>query len=142
MVTNTTDHAGARSGTDTMNALKSGVAGIHGVGETIRGNFNQAVDTAFNDKAGQAKNQQVANQGLNEINDGQYRGHHETSGAGMGIGATNTGMGPATTTTTTTGTGTTGTMSGGGLGGSSNHGPHGSNLLNKLDPRVDSDMGM
>ena len=173
MSSNTTNtHPSARSGADTVNALKSGAAGLHvclsillypllylltlyqkGIGETIRGNLNQAVDTAFNDKAGEAKNQAIANKGLNEIEDGKYRGH--------GTGVNTTGPIAGTTTGTTTGmtagnTNTVGTTTGRNTGigsttagttttpglGSSNYGPHNTNLGNKIDPTVDSDLGM
>jgi len=64
--------------------------------------------------------------------DGSY-----TVGGGNTYGAGATGMGTTGMNTTydnTTGTGMTGTTGG--------HGPHGSNLANKIDPRVDSTTGM
>lgn len=65
---------------------------------------------------------------------------------GMTGGTTTTGGTFGGTTGDTLGTtgGTTGATYGSGLGapgaGSTNVGPHGSNIANKLDPRVDSDM--
>lgn len=49
-----------------------------------------------------------------------------------------TGTGGTRTNTGVTGSGYTGTA--GALSGSTNAGPHDSNLANKLDPRVDSDL--
>jgi len=61
------------------------------MGESIRGSFNQAVDTAVGDKAGEAKNEAVTEKGLREMDDGRYRGHEERvgekfSGVGTGTG--------------------------------------------------------
>ena len=47
-----------------------------------------------------------------------------------------------TTTNTHTGTQNTGVGAGNTGIGSSNYGPHDSNIGNKMDPRVDSDLGM
>jgi len=59
------------------------------MGESIRGSFNQAVDTAFGDKAGEAKNEAVTEKGLHEMNEGQYRGHSERVGEKLdGVGST------------------------------------------------------
>jgi len=58
---------------------------------------------------------------------------------GAGYGAGNTGYGTGTGYGSTTGTGT-GTGFAGGISNSTNAGPHGSNVANKLDPRVDSDL--
>src|ERR1700733_10884050 len=49
------------------NDIKDTVKGIHGAGEAIRGTFNQAVDTAFSDKASEAKNKAVAEKGIKEV---------------------------------------------------------------------------
>ncbi|KAI9810900.1 MAG: hypothetical protein M1827_005759 [Pycnora praestabilis] len=136
-----------------MTALKQGISGIHGAGEALRGTVNQAVDTAFNDKSGEVKNQAVANKGLNEMSDGQYRGDTVIKGEKLS-GLTTAGSG----TTTSAGAGYN-TQSSGSAGefksffgytttssshhtgtGSSNYGPHSSNLANKVDPRIDSDL--
>jgi len=75
----TTVHSGSQRGAEAAGAIKSGLTGLHGAGEAIRGNVNQAIDSAFNDKEGTAKNQHVAERGLREMDDGQYRG----TGAGV-----------------------------------------------------------
>ncbi|CAZ80425.1 unnamed protein product [Tuber melanosporum] len=79
-------------------------------------------------------------------------GLHNASGAhgAMGLGTgynTSTNVGPdregraglGSTTQGAPGIGSTGTHTGTGYGTSTSHGPHGSNVGNKLDPRVDSD---
>ncbi|MCJ1248205.1 hypothetical protein MMC30_005422 [Trapelia coarctata] len=65
---------------DAVQSAKSVLTGVHGMGESIRGSFNQAVDTAFGDKTGEVKNEAVTEKGLNEMNDGEYRGHSERVG--------------------------------------------------------------
>ena len=52
------------------------------MGETIRGTINGAVDTAFNDKAGEAKNRSIAAKGVAEMQDGELKGHGDGSHAG------------------------------------------------------------
>ena len=47
--------------------IKNAVKGVHGVGESIRGNINTAVDSAFDDRQGEAKNKAVAQKGENEM---------------------------------------------------------------------------
>jgi hypothetical protein len=51
--------------------VKSGLKGIHGVGESIRGNINNAVDHAAHDATGEAKNQAIANKGQAEMRQGE-----------------------------------------------------------------------
>ncbi|KAL3424102.1 cell surface protein [Phlyctema vagabunda] len=63
--------------------------------------------------------------------------HVGGTGAGYGTTGTHTGTGHTGTHTGATGTGYGST--GAGYGTSTNAGPHDSNLLNKADPRVDSD---
>jgi hypothetical protein len=55
------------TGSNIGNNIKGAVKGIHGAGKAIRGTFNQAVDTAFSDKAGEAKNKAVAEKSINEV---------------------------------------------------------------------------
>jgi len=64
-------------------------------------------------------------------------GNNHSTHTGTGVGSTGTsGLGGTHAGNTTTGhTGTTG-----GLSSSTNAGPHNSNVLNKADPRVDSDL--
>jgi hypothetical protein len=51
--------------------VKSGLKGIHGIGESIRGNINNAVDHAAHDTIGEAKNQTIANKGQAEMRQGE-----------------------------------------------------------------------
>jgi hypothetical protein len=51
--------------------LKSGLKGIHGIGESIRGVFNGAIDHAVHDKTGEAKDRAVLNQGEAEMQQGR-----------------------------------------------------------------------
>ncbi|SLM36226.1 hypothetical protein LPUS_05713 [Lasallia pustulata] len=122
------------AGADAANSLKKGLTGIHGAGEAIRGNINQFIDGAFNDKQGVAKNQSVADRGVREVESGHYQSH-------------NAGVTPADTTREKLhdGGATTHAHGAAGLGSSTagtstNAGPHSSNLANKLDPSVDSDL--
>lgn len=98
----------------------------------VAGNINQFVDGAFNDKQGVAKNQNVADRGVNEVASGTYQSH-------------NAGVTPADTTREKLQDGGAATQAHGTAGFGShtaaNAGPHSSNLANKLDPRVDSDLG-
>ena len=52
------------------------------MGETIRGTINGAVATAFNDKAGEAKNRSIAAKGVAEMQDGELKGHGDGAHAG------------------------------------------------------------
>lgn len=83
------------TGTKIGNDIKSRCQrGIHGAGEAIRGTINQSVDTAFDDKAGEAKNRAVTEKGINEVESGD-----RTAGAGHIVatggvtGGTTTGAG-------------------------------------------------
>jgi hypothetical protein len=84
----------SNTGSNIGNDIKGAVKGIHGAGEAIRGTFNQSVDTAFNDKAGEAKNRVVTEKGINEVESAD-----RTVGAGRGVatggvtGGTTTGAG-------------------------------------------------
>jgi hypothetical protein len=57
----------SNTGSNIGNDIKGAVKGVHGAGEAIRGTFNQAVDTAFGDKAGEVKNKAVVEKGINEV---------------------------------------------------------------------------
>ena len=108
------------------------------------------VDEATGDKTSAAKNQAIADKGVDEWDQG-YHGH-----------ATSAGVAPAdtdrermnTANTTSTNYGSHNSNIGnkvdprydsdldhrGTATGSANHGPHSTNVSNKLDPRVDSDV--
>jgi hypothetical protein len=47
---------------------------VHGTGEAIRGKFNAAVDNASGDKASATRNEEIAQKGVDEWDNG-YRGH-------------------------------------------------------------------
>ncbi|KAJ5826002.1 hypothetical protein N7474_003140 [Penicillium riverlandense] len=49
-------------------------AGIHGVGEALRGTFNAAVDKAVGHQEGVERNQEIARKGEQEIQSGQFTG--------------------------------------------------------------------
>ncbi|CAA9966639.1 hypothetical protein PTMSG1_09998 [Pyrenophora teres f. maculata] len=140
---------GTHSGSGLGDSIRKGVGMIHGTGEAIRGNAMSMVDEASGDNSSAAKNQAIADKGVNEWDQG-YRGH-----------ATSAGVTPAdtdrermnTTNTTSTNYGSHNSNIGnkvdprydsdmdhrGTATGSANHGPHSTNVSNKLDPRVDSD---
>jgi hypothetical protein len=81
---------GGNAGNDTKGAIR----GIQGAGEAIRGTFNQAVDTAFSDKAGEAKNKAVTEKGINEVEaaDRNVGARHDVKMGGVTGGIT-TGAG-------------------------------------------------
>jgi len=51
--------------------LKAGLKGIHGVGESIRGAVNGAVDHAAHDTTGEVQNQAIMNKGEAEMRQGE-----------------------------------------------------------------------
>jgi hypothetical protein len=51
--------------------LKSGIKGIHGIGESIRGSINGAVDYAAHDTTGEVQNRAVVNKGEAEMRQGE-----------------------------------------------------------------------
>jgi len=55
-------------------------AGIHGVGESLRGTLNAAVDKAFGHQEGTERNQEIARKGEQEIQSGQFRGESNEAG--------------------------------------------------------------
>ncbi|EEH41094.2 hypothetical protein PAAG_03380 [Paracoccidioides lutzii Pb01] len=67
--------AGAPEATETVpkqstgvgHGIKSALAGIHGVGESIRGSVNAAVDRAMKDDEGARKNEVIAREGEREL---------------------------------------------------------------------------
>ncbi|KAH8703482.1 hypothetical protein BGW36DRAFT_87344 [Talaromyces proteolyticus] len=52
--------------------IKGAIAGIHGAGESIRGTVGAAIDRAFNDQEGVAKNQAIAREGEWEVKAGRF----------------------------------------------------------------------
>jgi hypothetical protein len=61
---------------DIGNSIRKGVGILHGTGEFVRGNVNAVIDNASGDKASAAKNQQIANKGVDEFDHG-YQGHRK-----------------------------------------------------------------
>ncbi|KAK0386016.1 hypothetical protein NLU13_5853 [Sarocladium strictum] len=59
--------SGHHTGSNLINKAKGVAAQGHGLGENLRGNINAAVDTALNDKQGQAKDESVASKGEREV---------------------------------------------------------------------------
>ncbi|KAI8937177.1 hypothetical protein NX059_006389 [Plenodomus lindquistii] len=111
--------------------IRNVVGKVHGTGEAIRGKTLAALDDASGDRTSAAKNEAIANKGADEFQHG-YQGH-----------ARNAGVTPADTDAQRLGTThSTTTTHGTGLGvgaGSTNNGPHSTNVGNKVDPRFDSD---
>jgi hypothetical protein len=72
--TGTTGTAGTTttSGEGMGHKLKSGIAAVHGTGEALRGAFNAKVDEVGGDREGVAKNTAVQNQGLSEVETGNF----------------------------------------------------------------------
>ncbi|KAF9886060.1 hypothetical protein FE257_012117 [Aspergillus nanangensis] len=67
----------ATKGEGIGHGIKSVIAGIHGTGESLRGNLNAAFDKTFGDEEGAAKNAAIARRGEEEIASGEFqRAHH------------------------------------------------------------------
>ncbi|CAD0085830.1 unnamed protein product [Aureobasidium mustum] len=66
--TSTSGTKGAEAG----EGLKGMFAKGHGIGESIRGNINSAIDGFTGDSASMAKNEQVARGGEQEFQSGQF----------------------------------------------------------------------
>ncbi|EEH16978.1 hypothetical protein PABG_07065 [Paracoccidioides brasiliensis Pb03] len=72
--------AGAPETTETVpkqstgvgHGIKSALAGIHGVGESIRGSVNAAVDRAMKDDEGARKNEAIAREEKRELEAGKF----------------------------------------------------------------------
>jgi len=47
--------------------IKSALKGIKGAGDTIRGTFNESVDTAFHEREGEAKNKAIKDKGVAQM---------------------------------------------------------------------------
>ncbi|KAK4949857.1 hypothetical protein LTR10_011699 [Elasticomyces elasticus] len=102
--------------------------GGHGTSQTT-GGYGTGVGTTGHSTTAGPHNSSVMNKADPRVDsDLDHRGNPTSHVGGQGTSHTTTGYG--------TGAGTTGTTS---TGTSTNAGPHNSNLLNKLDPRVDSD---
>lgn len=57
--------------------IKSGLKGIHGAGEAIRGTFNETVDHTFDEREGVAKNHAIAEKGIADVKAADDKvGHH------------------------------------------------------------------
>ncbi|KAI9047070.1 hypothetical protein LZ554_009144 [Drepanopeziza brunnea f. sp. 'monogermtubi'] len=65
--TSTTSHASSAA-----SGVKGVLAGIHGLGEKVRGEFNSAVDGAAGDREGLARNRAVAEAGERERVTGRF----------------------------------------------------------------------
>ncbi|KAF1978607.1 hypothetical protein BU23DRAFT_228826 [Bimuria novae-zelandiae CBS 107.79] len=105
------------------NAIKKGISRVHGTGEAIRGNFNAAVDSATGDREAAERQQNIASRGVDEFETGHYHG------AGAGVTPVDTDRERVNRAVH----GESATV------GSTNYGPHSTNVGNKLDPRFDSD---
>lgn len=84
----------SNTGSKIGSEIKGAVKGVHGAGEAIRGTLNQSVDAAFNDKAGEAKNQAVTEKGISEVEaaDRNIGVRHGVKSGGV-TGGTTTGAG-------------------------------------------------
>ncbi|KAF9740266.1 hypothetical protein PMIN06_010411 [Paraphaeosphaeria minitans] len=115
---------GTHTGEGLGAAVKKGVGMVHGTGEAIRGNVNAAVDSATGDRESAHRQQNIAARGVDEFEHGHYHG------TGAGVTPKDTDRERVNRYAQ----GESATL------GSTNYGPHGTNLGNKLDPRFDSDL--
>ncbi|KIX05667.1 uncharacterized protein Z518_03639 [Rhinocladiella mackenziei CBS 650.93] len=56
-----------RESQEIVDDIKSGLHGIHGTGEAIRGGAMEALDTAFHKQDGEAQNRETAERGIAEM---------------------------------------------------------------------------
>ncbi|OAX85534.1 hypothetical protein ACJ72_00072 [Emergomyces africanus] len=63
---------GKTTASDVGHGVKSTLAGVHGLGETIRGSANAAVDRGMKDPEGVRKNEAIAREGEREVETGQF----------------------------------------------------------------------
>ncbi|KAK0105404.1 hypothetical protein ONS96_004795 [Cadophora gregata f. sp. sojae] len=68
------EHGTSSSSSGTRSGVKGVLAGIHGIGEKFRGEFNKGVDGAGGDREGVLKNEAVANSGDRERLTGTFAG--------------------------------------------------------------------
>lgn len=61
--------------------VKSALKGVKGAGDTIRGTFNESVDTAFNEREGEAKNKAIKEKGIADMErtDAHFSKHKGTA---------------------------------------------------------------
>ncbi|KAK2861323.1 hypothetical protein FQN49_004316 [Arthroderma sp. PD_2] len=64
--------AAKESAQEIGHGVKSAAAGVHGLGEKIRGTAGAAVDRAMNDPEGSAKNERVVREGEQEMTTGDF----------------------------------------------------------------------
>ncbi|KAK8169716.1 hypothetical protein IWX90DRAFT_383812, partial [Phyllosticta citrichinensis] len=110
-----------------------------GAGEAIRGQINAFADSAVGSNDSAAQNQTIADRGVNEFQTGS-RTHNPGSSFDKHPSDVRAGGlrgNPAADNWGSNTTSTTGTY---GHPSSTNAGPHGSNVANTADPRVDSDL--
>jgi len=90
-VGSSTGTTGTTGGSGQVKQVASGIKGVfakvHGAGEEIRGEFNGAVDEAFGEHTGVAKNSSVATAGRNEMETGKFAsGTRQREGVDPAIG--------------------------------------------------------
>ncbi|KAK5063215.1 hypothetical protein LTR84_005292 [Exophiala bonariae] len=61
--------------------VKSALKGVKGAGDTIRGTFNESVDTAFHEREGEAKNKAIKEKGIADMEgtDAHFSKHKGTA---------------------------------------------------------------
>ncbi|KAF2500742.1 hypothetical protein BU16DRAFT_523504 [Lophium mytilinum] len=142
------------SGEGAGNAIKKGVGIVHGAGEAIRGNINAFADSAVGSKEGMAKDRNIVDRGVDEMNTGHYhgtgagvtpvdtarerqnrvaQGEFDNSGAAY---SGSTARAPHQNHVAQGGYDNSGAYS-----GNTARGPHQSSMANKVDPTVDSEFG-
>ncbi|KAJ9609349.1 hypothetical protein H2200_005676 [Cladophialophora chaetospira] len=67
-----------------VNDIKSGLHGIHGAGEAIRGGAMEALDGVFHKKEGEAKNREIYERGAAEMRGTEHRLEGQQSQHGFG----------------------------------------------------------
>jgi len=85
-MSNTTNHGGR----GLLSNLENVASLAHGTGEKLRGSLNNTVDTAVNDRQGQAKNAATIERGNQEIDSGRLQGSGRKQRREEGVAAATT----------------------------------------------------
>ncbi|RVX70069.1 hypothetical protein B0A52_06241 [Exophiala mesophila] len=65
--------SGQPKGGSVLGDVKSAIKGIRGAGDALRGQFNESVDTAFQDGVGEAKDKTIKERGIADMNQADTR---------------------------------------------------------------------
>ncbi|CAI7578160.1 unnamed protein product [Penicillium discolor] len=135
--------SGTTHGTSDVTGTGAGLGSTHGTtGSTNVGPHSSNIANKLDPRVDSDRDNRARHEGLTGASTGAGLGStHGTSHGTSGVTGTGAGLGSTHGTTTATGphSSTLGTGTTHSTTGSTNAGPHSSNIANKADPRVDSD---